>query len=237
MGNRTSGASNRAESMLALLDSHATAGDFPALDNAHWHLASGRMRGLRSRVDWALLVELLVFNEPELTYVTEAYAFGTLVTKRGFQLLELPAIEPSASSPLWTPAGEWIQASGIREIRLGDGTLLSVCCDPSGENCVRLEPGDCYDEVRFLRGVVGSVGMDRLTPRQAILNALPRLREADEIISLENWDHPDINGGERPSGSLAIRACCRYLAGETLKLDYEGLSANVHWTRWQRLRH
>jgi hypothetical protein len=227
-----------AKELLAELAGRVRDYDFPVLDNAHWKLISGRLRGFRRAGDIALVFEVLIFQSQAQSFLVNVYAYGTLIDRTQADVGAFSPIDEAPDSPLWDEEGEWIPGLPMRKVSV-NGLLVSVIHDArlSAESTVSpeaifLSQGDDVDEGAFGRGIVRELGLHRVMPDRAVLGVLPQLGGATEVVRLSNWDHPDIIGGQLPSDSVAITQVAMLLAGETERITYDHMRDNVDWRSW-----
>jgi hypothetical protein len=226
------------DEILLTLSEMAQEFDFPVLDNAHWKLVAGRMRGFRSEEAWGLLFEILVFHIQASEFSVEVYGYGPLVgEKQGF-LDSIVAVKEIPEHWLWNEEGEWIISDEMRvavfgtPIRTISVAGLAKLADSSSPDLVALSFGDNLDEGAFARALVRELGFKQMLPDELVFRVSPRLPRAAEVLRLTNWDHPDIAGGQTPSASQAIVGSARVLAGEVERLTYDSARDNVYWFRW-----
>lgn len=226
-----------ADEILSTLGAAAEEFNFPVLDNAHWKLVAGRMRGFRSDEGWALVFEILVFHTQANEFSVEIYGYGTLIGEQQGFLNNVVAIEERPGHPLWSDDGDWVGSTVTHVSIYGTPVQAVAVAVPTGsysssDEVVILSHGDNLEEGAFARALVRDLGFMRMIPDDLVIKLLPHL-SAIETLRLTNWEHPDIAGGQAPSDSRSIVGAARMLAGEQEHCSQDPRRDNVHWLNWQ----
>lgn len=219
--------------ILKLLDERAAVFEFPVLNNAHWDYIGGRLRGFRVKDRWALIFEVLVFNEPELAIVTQLYGYGPDFGPDQWDHKEMPGIESVPDSPLWDASGCWIVGADVKNVVI-NGEFYRISCGASLPDSIHLEREDCDSEAAFARALCRRLGFQRIVPLDNAVRSFPQLSHGTEVFVIGEWDHPDIAAGQLPSDSITLAACAAVLCGESATLDLKGIASNTEWPRWVR---
>ncbi|WP_165063640.1 DUF7003 family protein [Paludisphaera rhizosphaerae] len=247
-----------AEHILRIFDECAENYTFTMLDNGYKYPAACRLSLHRSESDWALVLEDFGFSprvgDPDLTiktfasrlharnrpvdYVSEKAYQNYLATnphneyrsvypvdKRVWAEDDSPIVDDDASEvDLWTIRDDVAEVS-VR------GRLLRL--PPASEylkHGIELEDPP-HIKVFELCRYMAAVGRDLVlaTPQERRVSLLPEMKQ---ILLLEEWRHPDLAAGERPSEVDAFRQLAQVLATGDPEQYQPTESANTHWSFW-----
>jgi hypothetical protein len=238
---------NRPEEILAILDRGAEDGVFPMLDNPYVYLAATRLTLYRSQADWALVFEVFGFapraglpdlsiwtfasrlrdrNPPEKYRSPEAY--------QGY-LAQHPNDESRFFHPI-APSGWEDPANGALVANSATGVVVrgEVVPLPTSDDLVR-------HNVRPSRPTrISVVELCRFlaeTRRESVLGTEEERRisvptELDEILRLDEWTHPDLAAGERPSAMGSLQQLAGILAFGPGAGYHPATRPNTHWSNW-----
>jgi hypothetical protein len=234
----------RSDDILRILDDCAVACTFPALDNGYVYLAATRLSLYRSAEDWALVIEVFGFSPREGTPSTSVQTFASrlrdrnrpenYVTAKAYE--NYLANNPHNEFRSVYPLGEIIWedeervAEGVREVSLR-GRPVDLpelgAYERFGIDLTDPERVSVFEACRYLAAiarndVLATQGERRISVRP----------EMDELMLFEEWDHPDIVGDERPSGSHTFQQIARVLETGNPRLYAPTDPSNTHWRHW-----
>lgn len=230
--------------ILAILDAAASDFTFPVLDNGYIYLAATRLSLYRSSSDWALVIEVFGFSPRAGMPDVGIYTFGSTIhhTKTSSEFVTVEAYDrylansAHAEMSFIHPIAYADDAEHEEDILPGSEILLRgvVLQSPSVDELAstQIEPDNppnvaVYEMCRWLaaedRALVLCTEDER---RQNVPAGL------QQLMQLEEWNHPDIAGGVMPSASETFRQLAKVLAtGETAAYRPSEPS-NTHWRFW-----
>lgn len=173
-----------ADAILARLDELADAFEFPGFNNVHYTSVDSRLRAYRGQQSWAMLIEELV-DWPG--------AGGIMCTVFG------------AGSGLTVPAGllPWVDRPMIEPPDLGEALPdrvrvrdVETAIDPAAIERVAVE--------HAISPTTALLITLRETHRDALFHTEDELAgflhpDQELVLRLEEWRHPDVYGGPKPS--------------------------------------
>jgi len=235
------------EEILALLDRGAEDGVLPMLDNPYVYLAATRLALFRSESDWAMVFEIFGFSPraglPDLgiwTFASRLRARNPpekYPTPEAYQryLAKHQHHEPRFFYPVeqtdWQdPTNDAMVAEGATELVLrGEAVRLPTLEElrASGVRPSRPPRVRVFELSRYLAE----------TRRERVLATEEERRvcvpaELEEILRLEEWNHPDLVNEELPSGSETFQQLARVLASGDVAGYGPSDAPNTHWSNW-----
>ncbi len=233
--------------ILSVLDQCAADSVFPMLDNGYFYLAATRLNLYRSDRDWALVVETFAYS-PRMVYPsTQIETFASClhnrksradyVNKRAYKnyLRRNPQNESQWVNPI--EEGSWIDPED--EEWLAPGTT-SVClrgrkfdlparCEWADLGVPLADP----DRVQVFELCRLLAAMDReavlASEAERRTNVLP---EMEPLLQLDDWHHPDLAAGEKPSDSETFCQLCEVLETGEVGRYRHTCEGNTHWRNW-----
>lgn len=238
-----------AESILAVLDRCAQAYTFPMLDNGYCYLAASRLHVFRSANDWSLVIEIFGYECRAGEVCTDIYSFGSNLqgrpTESQFETPEAyaafmgqnPYNELAVADPCH--GAQWVQADDEAYVPVG-AELAIRGHDvglPNLADCLRygVQPTTegrltLFEACRWLAGKYRRLVL--ASDEEARVNIA---EDMVHLLTLEEWQHPDIAGDELPSQAIEFQQLAKLLAGGDLK-DYQPSDKpNTHWRHWPHL--
>jgi hypothetical protein len=233
--------------VLAVLDRCAEAFAFPALDNGYVYLAATRLALYRSAAHWALAVEVFGFSPRASLPDLHVYTFADKLHARDSQdhyasreaYERYLAQHPHNDSRFFYPIddGPWLDAEDGEAVA---GHALDVIVRSQS---MPLPPADAYArhgivlekppqvQIFELCRFLAAVARDQVlaTPDERRVSVLP---EMTELLRLEEWHHPDVVAGERPSDSQTFQQLARVLATGNQNEYRPSLAPNTDWRNW-----
>jgi hypothetical protein len=225
-----------ASEILDQLDRCATAYTFPILDNAYVYPADTRMTLFRDPERWAILIEVLGFNSHMggTGGIDDAiYGFGNCLRRPPGISPEdtLRPVSDGDSGPLFEEPGGMTLRPGARDLCIR-GQRVCLPASPEiyvcrGIVCESPPEIQGHELLRVLLPEHRSLLLATDEELQARVPAgLPR------ILRLDEWNHPDISGGDLPSESATFQALARVLETGDPKLYRPRRKPNTHWSSW-----
>jgi hypothetical protein len=231
----------RAREILEILDNEEF--DFPCLDNGYVYLAATRLSLHRSAADWAMVFEVFGFNPRAGVPDVVTHTFGSRIVNRettpnGYDRASYAAYRSRHPhdnySSCWITDQDWMDgedvADGATDLLLrGRGVPIPerAAYARHGIDLADSERVKVYELCRFLADVV----------RDDVL-ATPAERRAHvpddlaQILVLEEWTHPDVVRGQKPSDVESFRQLARVLEAGDVSLYRPMTPPNTHWKNW-----
>lgn len=208
--------------ILSHLDERARAFEFPVVHNVSFAVLAARLRGFTRGNDWAMVFEWLGFSEHELSFPIDLYCYGSVFMDGGFALRQLEGIELDPES--WTADSIWQPLESI-SFRIGTTRYIATQ-NPTAAQDIQIAHGDLKTEVAFGHAIVRELGLGTVLDRKKLLAACPELLDLTEVITLCDWDHPDVES-EQVARSEGLRHCAIVLSGESDDGEYEHSSDSL----------
>ena len=233
--------------ILKVLDGCAADGWFPMLDNGYVYLAATRLSLHRSPADWALVIEVFGYSPRAGLPDLHVYTFGSRLRDRDdpadhrtpearAQYLayhlhdEHRFFAPIADGP-WLAHGDCNSvADDARTVVVRGRTVDVPIRDTLASHGIVLDDPHhirVWEVCRYLadthRGLV--LG----TPDERRVN-VPH--ELEELLVLDEWRHPDLLRGEKPSTAAAFIAFADVLASGDVTRYAPTAPPNTHWSHW-----
>ena len=235
----------KSERILEVLDACAEEFTFPALDNGYVYLAATKMSVYRSGDDWAIVIEVFGFSprsgdpdvqistfssklhdrNPSSNYVTEE-AYKNYLDSNPYN--ESRFIYPISNS-------EWQDEEDLESVKIGGKYMLRNNEAIIPENAAFQEAGiDLEDETpltyEFCR-LIAAKHRDQVlcTEAERRVSISPEL---ELIQKLDEWNHPDISGGELPSSSETFKLIAEMLETGNVEGYKPTKKQNTHWDNW-----
>jgi hypothetical protein len=233
--------------ILKILDNCCKAFTFPAMDNGYVYLAASRLTLFRSEMDWAVVIEVFGFSPRAGLPDTSVYTFGSSLNNRKTpeQYVNRKAYENYLKN---NPNNEFYSAYPIAEGAWQDSTNLEMLAENATElklrNEVVLLPSvDMYkthgidlqeqgrprvfEICRFLAGTRREKVLGTSEERRT--NVVPELQQ---ILQLEEWEHPDIISNQLASDTEAFQQLSEALATGEVGRYRPSRLPNTHWRNW-----
>ena len=235
------------EQILSILDRCCDACTFPMLDNGYVYPAATRLSLFRSPEDWAIVMEVFGFSPRAELPDTHIQTFASTLFNRKLpeQYVNQQAYEaylannPHNKSQFVFPIepGAWIDEDDPEFVADGaEGVImrgrLVKCPGPQGYQRAGVEL-QCPPRVKVIelcRLLAHEEREDVLaTPGERRINVPPRLQP---LLTLDEWAHPDVAGGARPSSSAAFQQMARVLVSGDIAAYHPTEAPNTHWRNW-----
>ena len=237
----------RGKDILKVLDQCAESFTFPMLDNGYIYPAAPRLSLLRSPQDWAMVIEVFGFSPRAILPDISVYTFASrlhnpptpdrFVTREAYEryLKNNPNNEMGSAFPI--AEGPWLdQEDG--EFLAEHATTVAVRGTP-----ISIPPANTFQQYKISPKYLPRVHVAELCryladiEREKILCATEERRinvppEMEQILQLEEWHHPNLVIGERPSQVETFRQLADVLAKGDTKLYRHSEPPNTHWSNW-----
>lgn len=235
------------DSILAVLDACSDNFTFPMLDNGYVYPAASRLAVYRSPKDWAIVIEIFGFSPragvPDISVYTfasrlinrdsrEDYvddgAFRNYLTNNPHN--EMSSVFPVAKGDWQHPEDpEWISPQG-KHIHLRGEAIPLPNRDLYGNSGVELCDDSTIHVFECCRYLAENFRELVLCWEQERRTNVPD--ELSEMMLLDEWFHPDLIEGEKPSECETFQQIAFVLeTGERMKYDPTH-SPNNHWSNW-----
>lgn len=232
--------------ILSVLDVACDKYRLPMMDNGYIFLAATRLSLFRSDAAWALVIERFGFSPRAEAPDTEIFAAGSGICNRkqptdfhpGWYdkyLRDSPSLEQRSSFPIdeyaWQDQEDVeLVNSSATELSLRGKKVALPTVDEYARRGIALERTprvQTFELCRYLADIERDLVL--ATPEERRFNVDPALTQ---ILQLEEWHHPDLAGGERPSGSNTFRALAEVLVTGNVDRYAPKEPANTHWRNW-----
>jgi hypothetical protein len=236
------------EGILSILDRCCDSFSFPMLDNGYVYLAATRLSLYRSKVDWAMVIEVFGFSPRAGLPDTSIQTFASrlhdrnppenYVNRKAYEmyLANNPNNEFRSVFPVhegsWqdTENGEFV-AEDAREVLVRNQAIPLPSVGEYARHGIELEQTpqiQVFELCRYLADIVREQVL--ATPMERRVSVFP---EMEQILQLEEWHHPNVvDEKKRPSGSEVFQQLARMLATGNAKLYRPSHPPNTHWKNW-----
>ncbi|HYH67290.1 MAG TPA: hypothetical protein VD866_21515 [Urbifossiella sp.] len=233
--------------ILAILDRCSDSYTFPMLDNGYVYLAATRLSLYRSAADWALAIEVFGYSFrngiPDTYIQTFASCLHNRDTPENYvsraayeqYLVNKPNNDYRTVYPI--EEGSWLDPDDGMSVVEGAGHVVlrgqAVPLPPVDEYArhgIDLEAKPRVQVFELCR-YLAAVSRDQVlaTPDERRVSVRP---EMELLLQLEEWHHPDLVVGERPSGSETFQQLARVLGTGDVTHYRPMRPPNTHWRHW-----
>jgi len=218
------------------------------LDNGYVYLAASRLSLFRSSSDWAMVVEIFGFSPRAGVPDIHVYTFGSRLrrTRRESDFISAAAFETylannsNNESTFIFPIeeGGWqddsngeLLARGRQEVLVRGLAYPTPPREAYAQHGIALALPEDVEVFEFCRWLAATARDRVLGTEEDRRTCVPD--ELPLILQVDEWHHPDVLNGERPSAVPTFRALAEILAGGS----EAGLAAvrekpNTHWSNW-----
>lgn len=235
------------EQILSVLDQCCANLTFPMLDNGYVYAAATRLSLYRSETDWGMVIEVFGYSPRAGLPDTQIHTFASALHNRDsrdkYKSLEAYnhylANNPNNDSRFVFPIaeGDWQDPNSCDLIAENARKIVvrgQVRRLPSPEEYSRygIELGQpprmqVFEVCRFLAQVEREQVL--ATSQERRISILPGM---DQVLQLEDWNHPDIVNEERPSESETFQQLAQVLLTGDVLLYRPSRPPNTHWRNW-----
>ncbi|MEO5816174.1 MAG: hypothetical protein ABIT20_12935 [Gemmatimonadaceae bacterium] len=232
-------------SILSNLDAACDKYRLPMLDNGYIFLMATRLSLFRSNEAWALVIERFGYSPRGEAPDTEIFAVGSGICNRkqptdfrpGWYdkyLRDSPSLEQRSAFPLddaWQDKDDPdLVDESATDVVLRGKTISLPALDEYAIRGIELERAplvQTFEMCRYLADIERDLVL--ATPEERRFNVDPTL---DHILQLEEWHHPDLARGARPSGNSTFRTLAEVLVTGDVSKYVPNMPANTHWSNW-----
>jgi hypothetical protein len=202
--------------ILEQLDAASVEFMFPDLDHGYYYAVDARLHGYHDAERWALIVEAIGYSPRAGNLVDVLHVFGNCLTDGE------PGLE---NGDFLARVDNWVDIEDPDDPEIYRGGPLAV----RGQTIdVAAEPGE--EMVDVLRRLVPMHRDLLLADEGELRRRIPV--DLPEVLRLEQWHHPNIADGRRPSESEAFRQIADVLATGDLRRYAPTRLPNTHWSNW-----
>lgn len=225
-----------ADDILDQLDKCAEDFTFPMLDNGYVYPIESRLSGYRDENRWALIIEVFGFNYRAgghdgisncLHIFGNCLDFEPGTANSNF----LYVMDNSAEGdPFDQEFGESMNLD-VKTILLR-GKSISIPHDAEyfKSKHIELEAPPEIKIWEFLRAIKDEYRASFLATEEEIRARIPQ--DLPCIIKLDEWFHPDLANGEKPSECETFQMIARVLETGDVKYYQPKKMSNNHWKNW-----
>lgn len=228
--------------ILSVLDQCAESFKLPMLDNGYVYLAATRLTLFKNEDKWAFVFEVFGHMPRAWAPDTSITTFSNALSNRQSRFVDEVAYNnylknnPHNASKNYGPIkrDEWPDCDYFdftkNEKLTLRGNPISL---PTNEDL--LEAGIIQEEERlqtfeFCRYLAHKYReLVLATPQEKRYNLSEGMKE---ILVLDDWHHPDLVSGERPSDSQTFQMLRDVLLTGDVSLYRPSLPGNTHWKNW-----
>jgi hypothetical protein len=235
------------ERILSVLDRCYEDCTFPMLDNGYVYLAATRLSLHRSVTNWAMVIEVFGFsprvglpdthiytfadrlhdrNRPERYVVREAYERYLANNPHNESRFFFPIEE----GPWQYAENDGFVAKNATEVMVRGQALSLPPFEEYVQHGVELEQSPCLQVFELCR-LLADIAREQIlaTPQERRVSVVP---DMIQILQVEEWHHPNVAVGERPSESETFQQFARVLAVGDAGLYRPSRQPNTHWRNW-----
>ncbi len=233
--------------ILRILDKCCLAYTFPMFDNGYIYPAASRLSAYHSPDNWALVFELFGFSPraglPDTTIITFADSLSDRNPENSYvsadayknYIAHNPHNEDRRFWPL--AEGAWMDAddcelmsANVADFVLRGRTLKAPEASEYNNHGIELSERPRIMVFEFCRWLGANFREDTLaTASERRVSLDPSLQE---ILVLDDWNHPDLAGGVLASHSETFQQLARVLATGDADFYRPTTPHNTHWRNW-----
>jgi len=237
----------KSEDILAVLDQCSAACTFPMLDNGYVYLAAARLSLHRTETDWGMAIEVFGYSPRAGLPDTHIYTFASTLDNRDSpeNYKNLQAYEnylannPHNDSRFIFPITneDWKEADscdyvaeGATAVQVRGRPLKLPPLEEYGRRGIELEEPPrihIFELCRFLADVEREQLLSDAEERRI---SLPT--DLQQILQLEEWDHPNLVERDLPSQSETFQQLAQVLVTGDLRFYQPSRPTNTHWKNW-----
>jgi hypothetical protein len=235
------------ERILSVLDRCCKAYTFPMLDNGYVYLAATRLSLHRSMTNWAMVIEVFGFSPRAGLPDTHIYTFADrlhdrdpperYVTREAHERYlagnphnESRFVFPIDEGPWQDDENDGFVTKNATEITVRGHALPLPSFDQYSHCGVELEQPPQVRVFELCR-ILADIAREQVlaTPPERSVSVLP---DMVQILQVEEWHHPNVVDGDRPSESETFRQFAHVLATGEAGLYRPSRQPNTHWRNW-----
>lgn len=207
------------------------------LDNGYTYLADGRLTVYRNEAEWLLILEVLGANSPRTSgfdsFRNCLHLFGSALHRApGTANADfLYAMSDCPNAPLFAEEFEWFARADASCVMIRDQRVaLDLSPGRMEAKGINLLEPPLKDPPAILRSLLPEY-RDLLLASEVELVA----RNPHGLplwLRLNEWHHPDLAGGERPSQSETFQMLAEAIASGDKGKYQPTKKPNTHWKHW-----
>lgn len=221
------------QDILNQLDKAAQDYRFPTFDNINYPAAAMSLTVFRDDSEWLILFEKLVYSDNESAFLSMIHAFGNKVPAPGFQPNSAEQIITEAEGyPMWNE--EMTLSLNIFDFTVkvkGKTIHFTPQREDYTEAHVNLEDSS-YPGFKILCLLVSLMPNELFRSDDALLKACNR-SNLPRFLQLNDWHHPDLFNGERPSNCEFFSSLAQSIAEDNYQLLHQIQAVNSRWYHWE----
>jgi hypothetical protein len=234
------------ERILSVLDRCCDAFTFPMLDNGYVFPVATRLSLHRSTTNWAMVIEVFGFSPRAGLPDTHIHTFADqldrdpperYVTRDAYERYvannphnESRFVYPIDEGPWLDPENGELVANDATEVVVRGHALPLPSFDAYARHGVALEQPPQVQVFELCR-LLADIAREQVlaTAQERRVSLLP---DMIQILQVEEWHHPNVVDGDRPSESETFRQFACVLATGEAGLYRPSQQPNTHWRNW-----
>jgi len=232
--------------ILAVLDACCETFTFPMLDNGYVYLAATRLSLHCSPADWALAIEVFGYSPRSGSPDVHVYTFASRLhgrkAKEQFITEEAHSryisLNPHNESQFYFPCDgsfqdpdddELLDALATHVVVRGTSIPLPAAFSYAAAGIPLEDPPRVrvFELCRYLAATHRDLVL--ATPSERTVNIWPGMQQ---LLVLDEWHHPNLLAGERPSTSATFQHLAAALSVGDAAAYQPGEPPNTHWRFW-----
>jgi hypothetical protein len=220
--------------ILGQLDEHALLFDFPMLDMAYNALAGMKLHAFGDELRWAIVIEHLAYDTQTGGHegmTNNITWFGNCLlkaTNKTHDFLVVTADEPGERT--FEDHANWYLLKPTGQLRIRDELVVFDCTRETLEQTgIPLNEAQASGE-QLLRSLLPKYQHHFFARESELRKNLPF--DLPCLLSLSEWNHPDISGQELPSGHETFQLIAKTLCSRDPSSYSPTLPPNTHWSNW-----
>jgi hypothetical protein len=233
--------------ILAALDKCSESFTFPMLDNGYVYSAATRLSLYRSPEDWAMVIEVFGFSPRSGIPDTHAHTFASRLcrAKSVDDHMSRQAYESYVANNEHNEStfiypieeGSWqsledpeLMAEGQDTVLVRGIPVVSPRPPEYASHGIVLQDPPCVYVFEFCRFLAALERSRVLATAEERRTCVPP--ELEQILQLEEWNHPDLVNGERPSSNATFKSFAEVLVHGDVSAYKPSEEPNTHWKNW-----
>lgn len=221
------------DEVLGKLDSAARDSLFPIFDNLYFPAASMRLTAFRDNAEWLIVFEALVFSDPEDSFLSMVYGYGNKMPKSGLINNSVRTLfKRAGDQSLRDGDGKFAIDFYNFEIEvLGKSRYFNLSSSSYSDNNINLvDEGE--PAFKLLCMLTKLVGKDFYRSNNELLEACNRIN-VPIFLQLDEWNHPDLTNGDRPSDNVCLQNFARAISTGQTEIYTCPEEINTSWPSWE----
>ena len=233
--------------MLSALDKCCESFTFPMLDNGYVYPAATRLSLYRSPEDWAMVIEVFGFSPrsgiPDIQLHTFASrlrrenSVDDYVSRQAYEAY-LANNEHNESTFIYPiEEGNWLElenpdlmAGGQNTVLVRGNPMVTPQLPEYAAHDITLQDPPNVHVFEFCRLLAASARSSVLATADERRTCVPP--ELEQVAQLEEWNHPDLVNGERPSSNATFKSLAEVLVHGDVSAYKPSEEPNTHWKNW-----